>query len=86
MNKILSTAGSISSQYQVTLPKLVRDALEVQAGDLVGWIVDKKRVVLTPLAKRETDPIAGLSGSASSIYKKNGGAKKIIKQNAQDWI
>ncbi|MEN8253464.1 MAG: AbrB/MazE/SpoVT family DNA-binding domain-containing protein [Patescibacteria group bacterium] len=86
MNQILSTSGNISSQYQVTLPKLVRDALELQAGDVVSWVVDKGKVILTPLSRKEIDPVKEMSGSASDIYKKSGGAKKIIKQNAQDWI
>ncbi len=85
MNTIYTTSGTISSQNQITLPKAVRDALNVQAGDAIGWLVDQGKVILTSLYRKKSDPVAQLAGSAHELYKKYGGADAIIKQNQKDW-
>jgi len=52
-------AATVTSKGQVTIPKAIRDALELEAGDRVAFRVDEDgRVVLEP----ETLDLAELFG------------------------
>jgi len=77
--------NTISSQNQVTLPKALREALDLEPGDVVSWVIEQGKAVLVPLNRQKTDPVEELMGSAKKVYKKYGGAKGVIEQNRQDW-
>jgi len=85
MSLISILTNTISSQNQVTLPKALREALELQPGDVVSWVVEKGKAILVPLKKKNSNPVEELMGSAKGIYKKYGGIKKVIDKNKQDW-
>lgn len=51
----------VSSKHQITLPKAVREALGIGAGDRLSIAVEGDKVVLRPLPKvsRPTDALYG---------------------------
>jgi AbrB family looped-hinge helix DNA binding protein len=47
------TLATLTSQGQATIPKVVRDSLQLQAGDKVEFVLsDAKEVLFRPIAKR----------------------------------
>jgi AbrB family looped-hinge helix DNA binding protein len=64
----------VSSKNQIVLPKTVRDALGVQSGDSVIFLVDGDKVLIRSRPDSFTEAIAGL-------YKKIGDGK-----DPQQWL
>lgn len=56
---------------QVTIPKEVRDALRIGAGDKVYFVADGERAIMVPLK--------------SDIWSVRGALKKYAKGKALDW-
>ncbi len=53
----MSVIVKVTRRYQVTLPKEVREALGIRAGDLLRVRVEGNRIVLGPLAPRRKNPV-----------------------------
>lgn len=54
------TLAKISSKGQISLPKEVRDALGLQAGDRVGIHVEDGRATLVPVHTRRAEDLLGV--------------------------
>jgi len=50
----------ISSKYQIVIPKLVREALNLQPQDMVLFLVDGDTVLLRPQPASFTETLRGL--------------------------
>lgn len=50
----------ITRKYQITIPKEVREKLNLRIGDLLKVEVEDDKIVLKPLIKRKKDPIKEL--------------------------
>ncbi len=50
----------ISSKYQIVIPKLVREALDLQPQDMVLFLVDGDTVLLRPQPASFTETLRGL--------------------------
>ena len=49
-------ASTITSKGQVTIPKAVRDALKLNAGDKIEFVVtDKREALIRPISKKVDD-------------------------------
>ena len=40
--------STVTSKYQTTVPKVVRDALGISINDVIEWTVEKGRAVVRP--------------------------------------
>jgi antitoxin PrlF len=69
----------ISPKGQITLPRKVRQALDVKPGDRVLFLVEDKTVLLQPVASSSVRALAGslrryarrpVTGSARGVVKK----------------
>ena len=69
------TKTKISSKYQLTLPKEVREGLGIEAGDELYVMREGDRIVLKPLPTTK-EPTKFLYGSVKS----KGDAVKIIRE------
>lgn len=49
----------INTKNQITLPKSVREAMGVQAGDRVGFVLNNGEVKVVPIKKREPKDLMG---------------------------
>lgn len=63
----MDSSARITSKGQVTIPKTVRDALELQAGDELLFRVERSRAVIA-----KTPGFLGLAGSVSVPSGKRG--------------
>ncbi|HEY3141797.1 MAG TPA: AbrB/MazE/SpoVT family DNA-binding domain-containing protein [Acidimicrobiales bacterium] len=63
----MEAAAKITSKGQITIPKVIRDALELHEGDTVVFRIDGKRAIVAP-AKSLLD----LAGSVSVPAAKRG--------------
>ena len=50
----------ITRKYQITIPKEVREKLNLRIGDLLKVEVEDDKIVLKPLIKRKRNPIREL--------------------------
>lgn len=42
----------ITSKFQTTIPKAVRESLKLSVSDAIEWEIDKGRVIVTPVQKK----------------------------------
>ena len=47
----------ITRKYQITIPKKIREKLNLRVGDLLKVELEDGKIVLRPLIKREKDPL-----------------------------
>lgn len=47
----------ITRKYQITIPKEIREKLNLRVGDLLKVELEDDKIVLRPLIKREKDPL-----------------------------
>lgn len=65
----MDVAARVTSKGQITIPKLVRDALGIAAGDEIVFRVEQHRAVLT-----RTPNLLGLAGAVEVPASKRGAA------------
>ena len=45
--------STITSKFQTTIPKEIREGLNLSVKDLLEWKIDKKTVIITPASKTD---------------------------------
>jgi antitoxin PrlF len=77
----MDIAAKLTSKGQVTLPKPIRDALELEAGDSVVFRLDGPRAVLA-----KTPDLLTLAGSVDVPAAKRGAAwDDVRRQTTRAW-
>lgn len=77
------TSATITTKGQVTIPKAVRDALLLNTGDRIEFVLtDNKEAIIRPISKK-VDEVFGIlhkpGRKAVSIKAMNDGIKKRMK-------
>jgi AbrB family looped-hinge helix DNA binding protein len=71
----------VNAKYQITLPKAVREKLNIKAGDRLLADVQDRVMVLIPKPGRYTESLKGLH---SEIWK-NVDVKKYLDEEREAW-
>jgi len=75
--------STLSSQYQVVIPRDIRKKLNLQAGARIMFTpLDSKRALITTV---DNDLVTSLEGLGKDVWKKLGGATRYIKQERASW-
>ena len=77
-------ASTITSKGQVTIPKAVRDALKLNAGDKIEFVVtDKREALIRPISKK-VDEVFGILHKPDqkkvSVEEMNEGIRQKMKE------
>ena len=77
-------ASTITSKGQITIPKAVRDALKLNAGDKIEFVVtDKREALIRPISKK-VDDVFGILHKPDqkkvSIEEMNEGIRQKMKE------
>lgn len=77
-------ASTITSKGQITIPKAVRDALKLNAGDKIEFVVtDKREALIRPISKK-VDEVFGILHKPDqkkvSIEEMNEGIRQKMKE------
>ena len=74
---------TLSSKYQIVIPKAVRAQLGLQVGESVSvHLLDSESAILT---KHSANPTNALRGLGKDVWKKLGGTKKYMRQERSSW-
>jgi len=52
MTKNLASSSVLTKKFQITLPKKIRQILEVKSGERIGFIVEGNEVKIVPLKSK----------------------------------
>lgn len=74
--------AKLSSRNQMVLPKLVREALGVKAGDVLLLIIKDGEVKLYAKPNNLTDYMQGLG---QEVWAQLGGADRYLRQERESW-
>lgn len=74
----MDVAARVTSKGQVTIPKVVRDALGITEGDQVVFRVEKRRAVLA-----RTPNLLGLAGAVSVPAARRGSAWDEVRMSTR---
>ena len=80
----MSTA-TITSKGQITIPKTVREALDLDAGDQVVFVVDGERVSLHPVRRRGLRRLQSIAKGRAPVHDRaaeRAAAQKLAAHNA----
>ena len=77
-------ASTITSKGQITIPKAVRDALKLNAGDKIEFVVtDKREALIRPISKK-VDEVFGILHKPDqkkvSVEEMNEGIRQKMKE------
>jgi AbrB family looped-hinge helix DNA binding protein len=77
-------ASTITSKGQITIPKVVRDALKLNAGDKIEFVVtDKREALIRPISKK-VDDVFGILHKPDqkkvSVEEMNEGIRQKMKE------
>ena len=64
MGKKMSATSKLSSKYQISIPKAVRERLALQPGQKIAFIDHGDRVIMVPIPDRES--LAGIARGANT--------------------
>jgi AbrB family looped-hinge helix DNA binding protein len=77
-------ASTITSKGQITIPKAVRDALKLNAGDKIEFVVtDKREALIRPISKKVDDVFGILhrpDQKKVSVEEMNEGIRQKMKE------
>jgi AbrB family looped-hinge helix DNA binding protein len=62
--KLMSTIATLSSKFQISIPKEVRDQLGLRPGEKVAFIAKPEGFLIVPVPKRED--LAGIARGADT--------------------
>ncbi|MDQ6677369.1 MAG: AbrB/MazE/SpoVT family DNA-binding domain-containing protein [Acidobacteriota bacterium] len=65
---MITTASTVTSKGQITVPKRVRERLGLKAGDSLEFVTDGDRTFVRPLRNRE-NPFLKLRGMIKGAFK-----------------
>jgi AbrB family looped-hinge helix DNA binding protein len=54
-----AATGTVTSKGQITIPKTIREALDIRPGDQMFFLVEGKRAILTPVRSRPLNELYG---------------------------
>jgi len=74
--------AKLSSKYQITLPRRVRQALGLQPGDTVVLVVSEDTVKLRRAPKTLTEYMEGLG---KEVWASLGGSDKYLDSEREQW-
>ncbi|MCL5885195.1 MAG: AbrB/MazE/SpoVT family DNA-binding domain-containing protein [Deltaproteobacteria bacterium] len=78
----MPTAGKLTRKCQVTVPKEIRRALRLKAGDRVWFAVEGGKAVLRP----SPDSMAqALKGLGKETWRELGGADRFLRAERDSW-
>ena len=72
--------AKISSKCQITLPRRVRQALDVSPGERVAFVLADNSVVLQPLGPSTAKELAGSLRQYASARKDGTKARSVVKK------
>ena len=72
--------AKVSSKGQITLPRRVRQALDVKPGERVMFVMHDNSVVLRPMGPSSAQTIAGSLRRYASIRKAARQARRVVKK------
>jgi AbrB family looped-hinge helix DNA binding protein len=75
----MSTTVTLSSKYQIVIPRAAREALSLSAGDELLVLCKSDRVVIIPKPKQFARRTRGLH---SEVWQ---GAEAYLKSECEDW-
>jgi len=75
--------ATITAKGQITIPKEIRDALELQLGDQVIFVREGERVFLVPVRRKGLAQLRGILRDASPGEAQENGAKEAERAAAQ---
>jgi AbrB family looped-hinge helix DNA binding protein len=75
----MATTVTLSSKYQIVIPREAREALSLSAGDELLVLSKPDRVVIVPKPKKFAKHMAGLH---REVWQ---GAEAYLKDERQDW-
>jgi AbrB family looped-hinge helix DNA binding protein len=78
----MRAASRLTSKCQVTVPREIRDALHVGAGDLVHFTMEEGRAVLRSAPESYTEALAGMG---REVFGKLGGAERFLAEERESW-
>jgi len=76
---VVSTTVTLSSKYQIVIPKDAREALSLSAGDELLVLCKSDRVVIIPKPRKFAKRARGLH---SEVWQ---GAEAYLKSEREDW-
>ncbi|MEA3346294.1 MAG: AbrB/MazE/SpoVT family DNA-binding domain-containing protein [Chloroflexota bacterium] len=74
--------AKLSRRNQMVLPKRVREALGVQAGDVVLMVIDGESVYLLP---RPADYVEFMHGLGKEVWSQLGGGEAFHREEMISW-
>ncbi|MBI4980434.1 AbrB/MazE/SpoVT family DNA-binding domain-containing protein [Candidatus Woesearchaeota archaeon] len=75
--------ATITSKGQVTIPKAVRDALNLEAGKEVIFILERKEAIMLPKVKNPMQELIKLRNELPLFSEKE--INEMIKENRKGW-
>jgi len=75
----MATTVTLSSKYQIVIPRAAREALSLQAGDELLVLCKPDRVVIVPKPKKFSRRTAGLH---KEVWQ---GADTYLQDERKDW-
>jgi AbrB family looped-hinge helix DNA binding protein len=78
----MNSPVKVKKDYQITLPRRIRQALNVKPGDTVYLNVTKNKILVHPTAKSLTEYMSGLG---KEVWQQLGGAKTYLHKERTSW-
>jgi len=82
VSKMKTLTAKLSSRGQMVLPKEVREALGVQPGDVVFFVIEGDTVRIFPKPK---DYVEYMYGLGKEVWEKLGGGEKFHREEQESW-
>lgn len=74
--------ATITSKGQITIPKEIREALELKEGEKVLFILEGKKATIIPKTK---DPLQSLKDLRKKIVFSRKEIEEMIKESKREW-
>lgn len=75
-------SSRLTKKCQVTVPKEIRRALRLKAGDVVYFSIESGKAVLRPSAESHARALKGLGKDA---WRSLGGADRFLRGERESW-